>query len=190
MLLKLLVLPTVLGFVTSPVQTHRQQRASTQVYLVDNPELLHRIQVDAVAAFVGGALGVVGTLVVYETRRYHARTRVACPYCEGTGSLVCGVCVGHDPNCPHCDAGRIKCVNCEATGLAIPPQLERKGIKSVDDELETRLDQIGIAAIADDLLRHEAQPGDQERLNQLLARRAETIAARAKKRSKANRMAK
>lgn len=143
-----------------------------------------RLEVDAVAAFVGGSLGVVGTLISYEWRRYYARTRVACPYCQGRGWLTCATCLGTDPNCPTCHGeGRIKCVNCEATGLAIPPLLERKDVKNFDDELETKLDQIGIAAMADDLLRNEARPGDADELNNMLARRANTIRRESLKKS-------
>ncbi|KAJ8600156.1 hypothetical protein CTAYLR_001913 [Chrysophaeum taylorii] len=147
-----------------------------------NPEVLQQLEVDTVASFVGGAFGVIGTLVAYEYRRYYARTRVACPYCEGRGSLICAHCMGE--GCPRCTEGRVKCVNCEATGLAIPPQLERKDAKTVDDELETKLDQIGIAALADDLLRYEALPGDVEKLNVLLARRADSVARRARSRAR------
>lgn len=57
----------------------QQRAAKLNVRHALDPELLHRLEVDAVAAFIAGGIGVVGTLVVYESRRYHARTRIACP---------------------------------------------------------------------------------------------------------------
>ena len=57
-------------------------------------------------------------------------------------------------------------------GLAIPLQLQRKDTKNIDDQLETKLDQIGIAALADDILRQEAKPGDLEKLSEMVLRRA------------------
>mmetsp|Transcript_6351 Transcript_6351/g.8941 ORF Transcript_6351/g.8941 Transcript_6351/m.8941 type:complete len:210 (+) Transcript_6351:38-667(+) len=140
-----------------------------------------RIEIDAAAAFIGGTFGVMGTLVVYEQGRYKARMRVACPYCEGRGALTCGACAGTNPDCTVCGGtGRIKCVNCEATGLAIPPQLERKPDAQMDDELETKLDQIGIAALAADILKQEASPDDMTEYKLLLQRRAEVVSRKAR----------
>ena len=150
-----------------------------------------RVEADAVLAVVGGSFGVIGTLVAYENRRYHARTRVACAYCEGSGSLKCGACAATPGQvlvdaeaieCPQCGGtAKVKCVNCEATGLAIPPQLERKTHALKDEELETKLDQIGIAALAGDILRQGPSQEDMEQFNLLVSRRAETIARRARK---------
>ena len=36
---------------------------------------------DGAAAFVGGSMGVAGTLAVYENNRFHAKQRVVCAYC-------------------------------------------------------------------------------------------------------------
>ena len=171
----LLWLWCITGTLSFVVPTTTRQRTALSV--ID----WARIEVDAVTAFIGGSAGVLGTLLAYENRRYHARTRVACAYCEGRGSLVCGYCGG--VGCEHCHEGRVKCVNCEATGLAIPPQLERKSMQAKDEELETMLDQIGIAALADDILRQEAKPEDMDQFNLLVARRADAIARRAKTKS-------
>lgn len=40
-----------------------------------------RLVGDGAAAFVGGSMGVAGTLAVYENNRFHAKQRVVCAYC-------------------------------------------------------------------------------------------------------------
>ena len=64
------------------------------------------------------------------------------------------------------------CVNCEGTGLAIPAEFERKEIKAQDDELETMLDDIGIAALADDIIRAENSADDMAEVGVMIQRRA------------------
>ena len=49
---------------------------------------------------------------------------------------------------------------------------ERKEVKAQDDELERKLDEIGIAALADDIIRAENQPGDILDVSRMLQRRA------------------
>jgi len=70
--------------------------------------------------------------------------------------------------------GKHVCVNCEATGLTIPATLDRKGIKQQDDELERKLDEIGIAALADDIIRAENSPEDMLEVTRMIQRRALT----------------
>lgn len=139
---------------------------------------LGRLLSDGAAACIGGAFGVGGTLAVYENNRFHAKQRVVCAYCEGAGVIKCGSCLGTGRTgdgspCPVCGGeGSHVCVNCEATGLAIPPTMERKEIKREDDELERKLDEIGIAALADDIRRAENSPGDLVEVGAMLSRRA------------------
>ena len=47
-----------------------------------------RLMTDASAGLVGGSMGVMGTLAVYENNRFHAKQRSICAYCEGTGSAA------------------------------------------------------------------------------------------------------
>ena len=63
-------------------------------------------------------------------------------------------------------------MNCEGTGLSIPATLERKEIKAQDDELERQLDEIGIAALADDIVRAEHAPEDINEVTRMIQRRA------------------
>ncbi|KAJ1455131.1 hypothetical protein M885DRAFT_565590 [Pelagophyceae sp. CCMP2097] len=103
---------------------------------------LGRFGVDAVAGFAGGAFGVVGTLITYETQRFHMKQRLL---------------------------------------------LERKEFKKGDDELESALDSIGIAALVDDIIKENLtpQPADIERLSVMLQRRAESEARLAAKTTEA-----
>jgi len=143
-----------------------------------------RLVGDGAAAFVGGSMGVAGTLAVYENNRFHAKQRVVCAYCEGTGYLKCATCMGtgllaDGSKCHTCEGagaaradGKHVCVNCEGTGLTIPAAFDRKEIKARDDEIERQLDEIGIAALADDIIRAENRPGDMLEVGRMLQRRA------------------
>lgn len=151
--------------------------ARRRTLCVRNMDLDVQLFTDGVAATVGGTMGVAGTLAVYENNRFHAKQRSACAYCEGAGLLVCGACLGGGTcgggSCPTCrGTGTHVCVNCEATGLAIPPAFERKEIYKQDDELERQLDEIGIAALADDIIKAENSPGDLVEVTRMLQRRA------------------
>lgn len=81
-------------------------------------------QVDPiVASFCGGAVGVVSALLVIEINNIKQQQKNRCMYCEGTGYLSCGHCVGSglDPvtkePCTYC-AGttKVMCVSCLCTG--------------------------------------------------------------------------
>mmetsp|Transcript_6586 Transcript_6586/g.19432 ORF Transcript_6586/g.19432 Transcript_6586/m.19432 type:complete len:215 (+) Transcript_6586:306-950(+) len=139
-----------------------------------------RLFIDGAAGLAGGSMGVMGTLAVYERNRYHAKQRVACAYCEGTGAIQCATCLGTGvvaveggtAPCTTCRGGKHSCVNCEGTGLSIPETLERKDIKQQDDELERQLDEIGIAALANDIVRAENSPEDMKEVTRMIQRRA------------------
>ena len=88
-------------------------------------------------------MGVMGTLAVYENNRFHAKQRSICAYCEGT---VLSRGPYQSPSGEWLKKADSVCINCEGTGLSIPATLDRKGIKQQDDELETKFDEIGIAA--------------------------------------------
>lgn len=44
------------------------------------------------AAFAGGTVGVMGTIITLEVRRQRVKERKQCPYCRGTGKLPCATC--------------------------------------------------------------------------------------------------
>mmetsp|Transcript_2172 Transcript_2172/g.6935 ORF Transcript_2172/g.6935 Transcript_2172/m.6935 type:complete len:146 (-) Transcript_2172:283-720(-) len=104
------------------------------------------------AAFVGGAVGVIGTLESIMSRRRAVRERLTCVYCDGAGTLTCGVCVGSGRNsagmpCVNCNGlGKVACVSCQGSGnsvlLASDRNLIRElaGLGTMQDELETEID--------------------------------------------------
>lgn len=84
-------------------------------------------QVDPiVASFCGGAVGVISALLVIEINNIKQQQKNRCMYCEGTGYLTCGHCVGSglDPGtkvcCTYC-AGttKVMCTSCLCTGKSL-----------------------------------------------------------------------
>lgn len=47
-----------------------------------------------VASFCGGSVGVLSALLVVEINNIRKQQRNRCHYCDGTGYLSCGNCVG------------------------------------------------------------------------------------------------
>lgn len=104
------------------------------------------------AAFVGGAVGVIGTLESIMARRRAVRERLTCVYCDGAGTLTCGVCIGGCRNtagtsCANCNGlGKVACVSCQGSGnsvlLASDRNLIRElaGLGTMQGELETEID--------------------------------------------------
>eukprot|EP00307_Rebecca_sp_RCC1486_P014526 CAMPEP_0119419246 /NCGR_PEP_ID=MMETSP1335-20130426/20286_1 /TAXON_ID=259385 /ORGANISM="Chrysoculter rhomboideus, Strain RCC1486" /LENGTH=148 /DNA_ID=CAMNT_0007444537 /DNA_START=64 /DNA_END=510 /DNA_ORIENTATION=+ len=104
------------------------------------------------AAFVGGAVGVMGTLESIMARRRAVRDRLTCVYCDGAGSLGCGACFGtglgaNGLPCTACGGtGKVSCVSCQGSGnsvlLAEDRNLIRElaGLGTMQGELETDID--------------------------------------------------
>ncbi|GFR51010.1 hypothetical protein Agub_g13337 [Astrephomene gubernaculifera] len=76
-----------------------------------------------VASFCGGAVGVLSALLVVEINNVEKQQKNRCFYCEGTGYLMCGHCVGSglDPAtqqlCPYCaGSSKVMCTSCLCTG--------------------------------------------------------------------------
>ncbi len=79
---------------------------------------------------VGGAIGVLSTAAILEFQRITAKPHLEyindddkkCPYCQGTGQIVCGKCFGSkivndSIRCSCCDGnGFIECLNCKGVG--------------------------------------------------------------------------
>ncbi|KAB5552986.1 hypothetical protein DKX38_010297 [Salix brachista] len=94
-----------------------------------------------VASFVGGAVGVISSLMLIEVNNVEQQEKKRCKYCYGTGYLACarcsasGVCLSIDPislssasdrplqvpatqRCPNCSgAGKVMCPTCLCTGM-------------------------------------------------------------------------
>ncbi|CAM9320833.1 unnamed protein product [Ectocarpus fasciculatus] len=113
-----------------------------------------------IAGVAGGSVGVLGTLIQLELKQEKLKSRRNCPYCDGSGKLVCGVCFsagtfsvkqpGSDAYstlpCPGCSGKKyIRCLNCRGDGRAVPRELDRKTADAA--EVDLRLEEIGMGGI-------------------------------------------
>lgn len=75
---------------------------------------------EVMAAFCGGTVGVMSTIIALEVRRQRVKERKQCPYCHGTGKLPCGSCytLGSTPS-PYVASAQESCPKCEASGYLI-----------------------------------------------------------------------
>lgn len=80
-------------------------------------------QVDPiVASFCGGAIGVLSAFLIVDANYIKDQRRNRCYYCQGTGYLSCGSCVGSGAmeaggRCSLCSgSGKVMCTNCFCTG--------------------------------------------------------------------------
>lgn len=69
------------------------------------------------AAFAGGTVGVMGTIITLEVRRQRVKERKQCPYCRGTGKLPCATCytLGAVP-CANTITAQQGCTTCQERG--------------------------------------------------------------------------
>eukprot|EP00908_Phaeocystis_cordata_P016954 Transcript_28273.p1 GENE.Transcript_28273~~Transcript_28273.p1 ORF type:complete len:185 (-),score=48.58 Transcript_28273:256-810(-) len=80
-------------------------------------------------------VGAVGTLVATFIKRDQVKDRLKCVYCDGTGIIQCGKCLGSSQlafqdaatgvinyaGCGYCEAsGSVVCINCQGSGLNVP----------------------------------------------------------------------
>ncbi|CAN0062534.1 unnamed protein product, partial [Heterosigma akashiwo] len=103
---------------------------------------------DTVTGFVGGAIGVTGTLIALDSKKVKVAERAKCPYCTGDGRLTCVRCLGAGMlpaaadggaacKCGFCEGkGFVTCVNCKGDGRAVPLMLNRKASRDPESELE------------------------------------------------------
>lgn len=80
----------------------------------------------AVAGFIGGTVGTLGTTATALFKRKEVRDRLTCMYCDGTGRILCGKCLGTPGGCDQCDGredASVLCINCQGSGMAVPEEL-------------------------------------------------------------------
>jgi len=135
--------------------------------------------------FLGGTVGVIGTLLTYEMKRFRMKQRIKCPYCEGDGVITCGACLGSGSvlsvdssgastkhQCPTCGGiGVVACVNCKGEGVSVPVVLQRKQLDISVDEFEATLEEMGIASLAANIVNQRAR----ERLERQMANHADKM---------------
>ena len=122
---------------TTPLQCPHGRRIMTRRPMSPNDIMTAtewgRLMTDASAGLVGGSMGVMGTLAVYENNRFHAKQRSICAYCEGTG-FIKGASFQSSTGDWLRKADGV-CINCEGTGLSIPATLDkaREARKMIDE---------------------------------------------------------
>jgi len=91
---------------------------------------------NAVNGFIGGSVGVIGTLISTMIKSGEVKDRLKCTYCGGTGQILCGHCLGtgtlsHKTDsgvmnpyaCDNCESsGTVVCINCQGSGLSVPDE--------------------------------------------------------------------
>ena len=91
------------------------------------------------AAFIGGTVGIMGTLVALEIKNTKDLSLESCPYCMGHGKILCGTCLGSckvdGGPCPNCGAtGDVLCINCKGDGRLTPIVFQNKKSREPDSE--------------------------------------------------------
>lgn len=90
---------------------------------------------NAVNGFIGGTVGVLGTVGATLVKKAEVKDRLKCVYCEGSGQILCGHCFGTKKlsyikedktvvlgeDCANCETtGSVVCINCQGSGLSVP----------------------------------------------------------------------
>ncbi|CAM9227648.1 unnamed protein product [Choristocarpus tenellus] len=107
------------------------------------------------SGFIGGTVGVIGTLMAIQVKVSEVKELTECPYCRSSGQLPCGTCFGAGsvrvaqqagPNtapdlvsvtCPECNGKTyITCINCKGDGRAVPNFLNKKVSRDPESEIE------------------------------------------------------
>ena len=89
---------------------------------------------NALNGFIGGSVGVIGTVVSTLIKKEQVKDRIKCTYCNGSGQIVCGHCLGTgivssfaedgtlmSGPCQNCEgSGTVVCINCQGSGMSVP----------------------------------------------------------------------
>jgi len=163
------------------------QRQRVVAHLDPNLYIPEGVHLHSWLGFLGGSVGVFGTLLTYEKGRFKMKQRILCPYCEGSGVITCGACCGCGrtvpvgannvvpgtggeaavSQCATCGGlGVVACVNCKGEGVTVPVVLQRKEMKDVLDEFDLALEEMGIASLAANYANQQAR----QRLDRITAK--------------------
>ena len=97
----------------------------------------------AINGFIGGTVGVVGTVLATQKKKAEVKDRLTCVYCGGSGTIKCGTCAGTGSllaegvtsftegaatqACGTCEGtSHVVCINCQGSGLNIPDDFLQK----------------------------------------------------------------
>jgi len=91
---------------------------------------------NAVNGFIGGSVGVIGTVISTMIKKEEVKDRLKCPYCAGSGQILCGHCLSSGTvsyqkedgsfatqPCSNCEqTGSVVCINCQGSGISVPEE--------------------------------------------------------------------
>lgn len=112
---------------------------------------------NAVNGFIGGSVGVIGTVIAAQVKKGEVKERLKCVYCDGTGQILCGHCLGTrvvsftnddgalmlGEDCDTCEkTGSVVCINCQGSGLSVPEEFLQ--VLGDEDVGFTEADYIGL----------------------------------------------
>jgi len=94
------------------------------------------LQPGAISGFIGGTVGVLGTIVSTMIKKEEVKDRLKCVYCDGSGQIICGHCLASREvattdakgnvvweTCENCEGtGTVVCINCQGSGMSIPEE--------------------------------------------------------------------
>jgi len=98
------------------------------------------------SAVAGGTVGVLGSVIAIEAKKAAYQKSKDCPYCDGSGSLMCAGCLGSGlaadgSKCVVCSGVKaISCENCKGRGRFIPTMLDSRASR----DPETAAEDIGL----------------------------------------------
>lgn len=97
-----------------------------------------------VEAFIGGTVGIMGTMIALEMKTKEDAGLEACPYCMGFGEIVCASCCGtgavNSESCQTCgQSGAVLCINCKGDGRMVPLILQNQNSRSPDSAYSSTL---------------------------------------------------
>jgi len=93
--------------------------------------------INAINGFIGGSVGVIGTVLSTMVKKEEVKDRLKCNYCAGSGQILCGHCLSTgvvtyldddgklcSMPCPNCEGtGTVVCINCQGSGISIPEEV-------------------------------------------------------------------
>lgn len=105
-------------------------------WLAINDEGDVAFSLNAVNGFIGGSVGVIGTVISTMIKKEEVKDRLKCPYCAGSGQILCGHCLSTGvvkyqmedgsigtKTCENCEGtGSVVCINCQGSGISVPEE--------------------------------------------------------------------
>jgi len=138
----------ILGFINCDglrTQSYRSNRINKfrPLPLSLDTSAIHQVEGFA-EAFIGGTVGIMGTMMALEVKTKQDAGLDACPYCMGYGEILCASCLGNGikagATCPCCGGGgAVECINCKGDGRVTPLILQNQSVRDPDSAYQAVL---------------------------------------------------